>query len=230
MLMRFIIRLAALLFMVMPAQGSDKLDDDGDCVAQKYKKLENPLHVAIQGAGFFICQRPKSGYDGSFFCTRIGAFSENSERQVANAYGYLVLSAFKKPITIPPEAKGISISPDGTMSWEKGVFDRLGVFNFSPDSEGEFIGDGCYGLYSQSWPTLCNEARIIQGSLENSQTDPTASLVRLLSSPKTNTSFDVGRRQLLDIQDPSMREPLSHEMPAFETLTQEVLWLGGDGK
>lgn len=72
------------------------------------KLTSNPLDLAIQGKGFFQITLPS----GEIGYSRNGAFKLDSEGNIVNANGYLLEPA----ITIPEDAKDISIGKDGIVS------------------------------------------------------------------------------------------------------------------
>jgi len=73
-----------------------------------FQQTNNPLDLAIQGRGFFQVQMP----DGQLAYTRAGSFSVNSVGQLVTQDGYPV----QPTITIPSNAKSVSVAPDGTVS------------------------------------------------------------------------------------------------------------------
>jgi flagellar basal-body rod protein FlgG len=72
------------------------------------KLTSNPLDLAIQGKGFFQITLPS----GEIGYSRNGAFKLDSEGNLVNGNGYLLEPA----ITIPEDAKDISIGRDGIVS------------------------------------------------------------------------------------------------------------------
>lgn len=68
----------------------------------------NNMDIAIQGNGFFSVQLP----DGTTAYTRDGNFQRDSQGQMVTQSGYLVLPG----ITIPANAKTITIGKDGVVS------------------------------------------------------------------------------------------------------------------
>ena len=69
----------------------------------------NPLDLAIQGKGFFQVRKPT----GELGYTRSGTFQLNRDGIVVTADG----DPLEPQITIPPEAQGIAVAPDGTVSY-----------------------------------------------------------------------------------------------------------------
>jgi flagellar basal-body rod protein FlgG len=68
----------------------------------------NQLDVAIEGDGFFQVIKP----DGTIAYSRTGSFQINEAGLVVTADGFQIAPG----ITIPPDAKGITIGQDGTVS------------------------------------------------------------------------------------------------------------------
>lgn len=73
-----------------------------------FRPTENPLDLVIEGKGFFRVNRP----DGTAVYTRDGAFTTDENGTLVNALGYQL----DPPITIPQDAKGITVGRDGTVS------------------------------------------------------------------------------------------------------------------
>ncbi len=72
------------------------------------QQTSNNLDIAIQGNGFFQLTMP----DGTIGYTRDGAFQIDNQGRMVNSGG-LPLSG---GITVPANATGVSIGPDGTVS------------------------------------------------------------------------------------------------------------------
>jgi flagellar basal-body rod protein FlgG len=68
----------------------------------------NPLDVAIEGAGFLSVQQQ----DGTLAYTRAGALQKDAQGQLVTTEGYLI----EPPIIIPSDAHSMSIGADGTVS------------------------------------------------------------------------------------------------------------------
>jgi len=72
------------------------------------QQTTNPLDIAIQGQGFFQIQMP----DGTTGYTRDGAFQVDPNGQLVTNNGAAVLPG----ITIPANAKSVTVGDDGTVS------------------------------------------------------------------------------------------------------------------
>ena len=73
-----------------------------------FQQTENPLDLVIEGDGFFQVTRP----DGTTAYTRAGAFKKDGTGRVVTSEGFLLSPA----ITIPADAKEITVGSDGTVS------------------------------------------------------------------------------------------------------------------
>jgi flagellar basal-body rod protein FlgG, Gram-negative bacteria len=71
-------------------------------------ETQNPLDLAIEGAGFFQVQRP----DGTIVYTRAGQFHLNSQGTVVTTAGDPIVPT----ITIPPNATDITITQYGVVN------------------------------------------------------------------------------------------------------------------
>jgi len=80
-----------------------RLFEQGD-----FRPTDNPFDLVIEGEGFFRLTRP----DGTAVYTRDGSFSTDENGNLVNALGYQL----DPPITIPQDAKGITVARDGTVS------------------------------------------------------------------------------------------------------------------
>ncbi|MCE5314850.1 MAG: flagellar basal-body rod protein FlgG [Armatimonadota bacterium] len=73
-----------------------------------YKETDNPLDVMIEGDGFFQVMLP----NGETAYTRDGAFKRDANGKIVNSDGY----AIQPEMTIPSDAKDVTIGEDGTIS------------------------------------------------------------------------------------------------------------------
>lgn len=73
-----------------------------------FQQTQNPLDLAIDGAGFYQVLRPS----GEVAYTRAGAFKLDSQGRIVNSDGF----PLEPEITIPNDAISITIGTDGTVS------------------------------------------------------------------------------------------------------------------
>jgi flagellar basal-body rod protein FlgG len=73
-----------------------------------FQQTDNPLDLVIEGDGFFQIQMP----NGNTAYTRDGGFKLDGQGRLVTSDGYTAMPE----ITIPPEATGVNIGSDGTVS------------------------------------------------------------------------------------------------------------------
>ncbi|WP_104722319.1 flagellar basal-body rod protein FlgG [Helicobacter mesocricetorum] len=105
-----------------------------------FKNTEQNLDIAITGEGFFQIELP----DGTIAYTRDGSFKRNSEGNIVNSQGYLLVPN----ITIPSEATQVNIGTDGTVSVvENNQTNELGqieIANFINPAGLHALGDNLF--------------------------------------------------------------------------------------
>ncbi|MGB5279425.1 MAG: flagellar basal-body rod protein FlgF [Gammaproteobacteria bacterium] len=139
------------------------------------------LDMAINGDGWFAVQAP----DGSEAYTRAGDFHIDTLGRLKNSAGHVVLGN-KGPISIPQHAKlnfgadgTVSIQPLGDTPETMVVLDRIKLVNPSLDQ----LQKGMDGLmHHENGKPLKPDAKvnIISGSLEQSNVNSVASMVKMI--------------------------------------------------
>jgi flagellar basal-body rod protein FlgG len=103
-------------------------------------QTNNPLDLAVSGEGWFSVELA----DGRIGYTRDGQFRVDSEGSIVNLNGYrLVWNG-----TIPEDADGIAINPDGTVIGSvEGVWDEVGQINLTRFSNPQTLLSYGQGLW-----------------------------------------------------------------------------------
>lgn len=152
------------------------------------KQTSNPLDMAVEGAGYFQVLQP----DGQIGYTRDGAFQLNQNGQLVTADGYQVLPN----ITIPPNATGITIAQDGTISVttpgssNATQVGQIQIANFvnpqglQPIGNNLFLQTNSSGAAITGNPQTNGLGGINQGYLEQSNTNVVDSMVNLISAER----------------------------------------------
>jgi flagellar basal-body rod protein FlgG len=164
------------------------LQDQGD-----FNTTNNPLDLAIQGAGFFQVKMP----NGQTAYTRSGNFHLDSSGNVVTSDGNPLLPA----ITIPPNATSISIGTDGTVSVQlpsQTQAQQMGTIQLAmfPNSGGlNSIGQNLFLATTASGdPTIGNPGgneglgSIQQGSLEQSNVNVVEEFVAMILAQRSYES------------------------------------------
>jgi len=136
----------------------------------------NPLDVAIRGDGYFTVESPL----GPRY-TRNGHFQLDSQGQIITSQGYAVLSDSGTPLVIPEGSGEITIGADGSVSTgRQGTLGKLGLVTFVDQQAMTPTAGGVYTTIQQPQPS--SDAKLMQGSLENSNVEPIVEITRLMNS------------------------------------------------
>jgi flagellar basal-body rod protein FlgG len=107
-----------------------------------YSATENPLDLVIQGRGFFQIRRSS----GDLAYTRAGSFHLDRDGNMVTSDG----EALEPQITIPPNAQGVTIAGDGTVSYTQPgqtaaqVAGQIQLANFSNPAGLNSMGKNLY--------------------------------------------------------------------------------------
>ena len=162
---------------------TEKLFSQGNIV-----QSDNPLHVAIQGRGFFQVLMP----DGTLAYTRDGTFQMDSQGQLVTSEGYQI----QPSITIPDGAQGITIGNDGTVSVSVAgqsaptqvgtlqLADFVNPSGLQPIGENLSLETAASGSPQAGTPGLNGLGTTLQGSLETSNVNVVEELVNMIETQR----------------------------------------------
>jgi flagellar basal-body rod protein FlgG len=157
-----------------------------------FRQTNRDLDVAIEGKGFFQVNDPDTG---QVVYSRAGNFS-------INALGQIVIGSAQTgrlvtpPITLPQDATGISIAPNGTVQYQQSstsVMSQAGQLQLATfiNPEGLLkLGENLYRLTDASGPAQIGIAGqngvgvLRQGNLEASNVEPVNELVDLITTQR----------------------------------------------
>jgi flagellar basal-body rod protein FlgG len=149
---------------------------------------ERELDVAIRGEGFFMVQLP----DGRTAYTRDGSFERNQDGTLVNSSGYEISGG----ITIPGDAKGVSISADGTVEafiGNDGTAVQLGqlqLARFVNKSGLESMGDNLFletaasGPAQIGLPNADSNGNLLQNYLEMANVNSVTEIADLIAAQR----------------------------------------------
>jgi flagellar basal-body rod protein FlgG len=151
-------------------------------------ETKNDLDVAIEGAGFFVVQQP----DGTPAYTRNGALQVDAQGRIVNSEGL----PLDPPISIPPDAQGVSISADGTisvlMAGEAKPVDvgQLQVATFVNPAGLHAVGHNLFKASSASGepqlgaPGAEGRGALLQGALERANVEIVEEMIGLIGAQR----------------------------------------------
>lgn len=132
-----------------------------------------PFDLAIEGEGFFQVGTP----DG-IRLTRAGAFTPDDAGILRTPAGHAVLDDGGAPILVPPDAGPIAVAPDGTLSTPLGPMGRIGLVR--PGGAADVTREAGT-LFRAEGAVPTEEARIVQGALEQSNVEPITEIARMIA-------------------------------------------------
>ena len=150
--------------------------------------------LAIEGEGFFLIETPRGER-----LTRAGVFTPNAAGELVNMDGHRLLDAGGAPILVPPDARGISVARDGTLSAdgqpvaEIGLHRPIDALDLQREAGGLFRVDG--GFEPVEAPV------IVQGFVEGSNVEPLSEIARMIAVQR---AYEQGQR-LLEREDERQR-------------------------
>jgi flagellar basal-body rod protein FlgG len=156
----------------------------------------NQLDVAVEGDGFFQVTRP----DGTLAYTRTGSFRLDQAGQLTTADGFIIAPG----ITVPPDALGITIGQDGTVSVKQpnnaipAQVGQLIAVRFPNNGGLRATGQGLYeetqasgapvtGIFSQT-----GYGRLNQGFLESSNVSVVEQVVNMITAQRAYEASSKG--------------------------------------
>ncbi len=148
----------------------------------------NPLHMAIEGRGFFQILKP----DGTIAYTRDGSFSVDAQGQVVTSSGY----ALQPAITIPNNVMSVSVGKDGVVSaltpgnsipTQVGTVQLADFVNpagLQPVGQNLFLESASSGAPVTGSPAINGLGSVIQSALESSNINVVEELVNMIEAQR----------------------------------------------
>jgi flagellar basal-body rod protein FlgF len=168
------------------AQGVQIVGNTTDLTPAALKQTDEPLDVALDGAGFLAVQTP----EGKRY-TRDGQLVVDAQGRLATATGFLVLSDKGQALKVGTAA-ALVIGPDGAVTSGGKAVGRLGVVSLTgPVKQGDTLFNGT------SAPRPAG-TRVVQGSLEGSGVNPITAMVDMLTSLR---AFEAGQKAIQTIDE-----------------------------
>ena len=148
---------------------------------------------AIQGGGFFLLDTPQGQR-----LTRAGSFTPNDAGELVTADGYRVLDAGGAPIFIPPDAKGVGLAADGTLSTNGQPIAQVGLWQ---PSDPLTLKHQAGTMFAADAVEPAEGATILQGQLEDSNVEPVSEIARMI---EVQRAYELGQK-FLDAEDERVR-------------------------
>jgi flagellar basal-body rod protein FlgF len=148
---------------------------------------------AIQGEGFFLIETPQGQR-----LTRAGSFTPSAEGELVTPDGYRLLDAGGAPIFVPPDAKGVALAADGTLSANGQPIAQVGLWQpADPLSLRHQAGT----MFAAADLEPTEGAVVLQGMLEDSNVEPVSEIARMI---EVQRAYELGQK-FLDSEDERVR-------------------------
>jgi flagellar basal-body rod protein FlgF len=157
----------------------------------------NSLDVALRGKGYMVVETP----EGTRF-TRDGHLSINKKSQIVTQQGHVVLGVNNRPMTVPPDAKGITIAEDGSVSAGDVRIGQFKLVAFENEQNLTRTGDGLYKTDAQQ--RRATDVDVMQGNLEGSNIQPVLEITRMIDAARMYQSA----QKVINSEDDRMRKAI----------------------
>ena len=138
------------------------------------KETGNTFDIALVGNGFLGIQTP----GGEIQYSRAGNLTIDQEGTLMNARGMSVMDDGGGEITIPTNAKEVTIDKKGVISSDQGQIAKLMVVEFGNTQELNPAGNGLYTTTAQPIPS--EKTAVNQGYLEGSNVQAVVEMTRMI--------------------------------------------------
>ena len=187
----------------VPTQPLDFVIDRGtyrDLSVGAITQTGNPFDVALSGTGYMSVKLPT----GETVYTRNGSFSVNPEGTLVDLKGNPVQGEGGSEISIPVDAKDISIGVDGTISTDKSIIGKLQINEFDNAQNLKPFGDNYYKAEGAA-PLPADDTRVIQGSIEGSNVQGVVEMTNMMEILRSYQSV----QKILESEHERIRNAIS---------------------
>lgn len=150
--------------------------------------------LAIQGDGFFLIETPQGER-----LTRAGSFLANADGELMTPDGHRLLDQGGAPVFVPPDARAIAISQDGTISADGQPVGRIGLFQ--PGDPKRLTHEAGTVFAAPGGVVPLDDGVMFQGFLEDSNVNAVTEVARMISVQR---AYELGQG-LLDREDERIR-------------------------
>lgn len=162
------------------------------------QSTENPLDLALEGDGMFAVTTP----NGPRY-TRAGNFRIDDEHRLVTGDGHSVRGEGGATIALPPDAKSIQVSADGTVFADEVSVGKLEIMKFA-QNQLERQGGSLY--LARGAPQAGDPPKVRQGMLEVSNVNVVHGVVDLVKVSRTYESLMRVIQGYHDVESRAARE------------------------
>jgi flagellar basal-body rod protein FlgF len=137
----------------------------------------NPLDLALSGDGFFTVQTANGTR-----LTRAGRFTLQADGTITDEAGNALLDTGGQKLTVTPADTRLTVTGDGAISSQNGPIGRIAVV--APADPNKLAAEGGRLLRADTPTAPVARPRVVQGAVEDSNVQPVAELVRMMSTER----------------------------------------------
>ena len=137
----------------------------------------NPLDLALSGDGFFTV-RTAAGTR----LTRAGRFTLQATGTITDEAGNALLDTNNQPMTVSAADTKLTVTADGAISSQNGPIGKIAIVK--PNDQNRMTAEGGRLFRADVPTTPVGAPRIVQGAVEDSNVQPVAELVRMMSTER----------------------------------------------
>lgn len=141
---------------------------------------------AIEGDGFFLLATSQGD-----MLTRAGSFTPSSEGELVASDGARLLDGGGAPVFVPPDARSISLSADGTLSADGIPLSQIGLFE--PIDPNDLSRRGNARFLAESGVNPVENSVILQGFIEQSNVNAVEEIARMI---EVQHAYELGQKFL----------------------------------
>jgi flagellar basal-body rod protein FlgF len=137
----------------------------------------NPLDIALSGDGYFTV----STANGTRL-TRAGRFTLQADGTIADEAGNALLDVNNQKLSVAPGDTVLTVASDGAISSQNGPIGKIAVV--TPNDPNRITAEGGRLFRADVPTTPVTTPKLIQGAVEDSNVQPTAELVRMMTTER----------------------------------------------
>ncbi len=145
-----------------------------DSTAGPVSRTGNSLDLSISGDGFFTVQAPTGPK-----LTRAGHFQRGSDGTIVDEQGLPLLDTAGRKLQLAQADTLITIAANGTISSQNGQIGQIGLVQ--PQDPNRMRAEGGRLLASDSPTQPVAAPKLVQGTLEDSNVQPTLEITRMMT-------------------------------------------------
>ncbi len=150
-------------------------------------KSGSPMHLAINGEGFFRVQQE----NGEMVYARRGNFQLNQDGEMLTSSGAKLLGAGDIPVVLPPGE--MNVTRDGSILADNQLVGTIPLYDFEDTSVLRRGNDGVFVAPADAQPTQSPQPEMLQGFLEGSNVNIMQETARMVYNTRV---FEAGQKVL----------------------------------